>query len=121
GLAGGFEESGIEQGAVICAETVVDLANRKVTDDESGAAKSKFRRRDFDCTRAVYEVANSKEFDRDAWAAHSVKEFDWPKGRTPSLWEGKLASADEVVASDDHRKKMVDSVDKLFGIEMEAG
>lgn len=121
GLAGGFEESGIEQGAVICAETVVDLANRKVTDDEKGAAKSKFRRRDFDCTRAVYEVAKSKEFDHDAWASHSAAEFDWQKGRMPSLWEGKVASADEVVASNDHRKKMVDSVDKLFGIEMEAG
>lgn len=121
GLAGGFEESGIEHGAVICAETVVDLANRKVTDDEKGAARSRFRRRDFDCTRAVYEVAKSSEFDHDAWALHSVAEFDWQKGRTPSLWEGKIASADEVVASDDHRKKMVDSVDKLFGIEMEAG
>lgn len=121
GLAGGFEEAGIEQGAVICAETVVDLANRKVTDDENGAAISKFRRRDFDCTRAVYEVAKSKEFDHDAWALHSAAEFGWQKGRAPSLWEGKIASADEVVASDDHRKKMVDSVDKLFGIEMEAG
>lgn len=121
GLAGGFEESGIEQGAVICAETVVDLANRKVTDDENGAAKSKFRRRDFDCTRAVYEVANSSEFDRNAWALHSEAEFDWQKGRKPTLWEGKIASADEVVASNDLRKKMVDSVDKLFGIEMEAG
>ncbi|MBB3387216.1 MULTISPECIES: hypothetical protein [unclassified Rhizobium] len=121
GLAGGFEESGIEQGAVICAETVVDLANRKVTDDENGAAKSKFRRRDFDCTRAVYEVAKSNQFDLGAWASHSVNEFDWQKGRTPSLWEGKIASADEVVASDNLRKKMVDSVDKLFGVEMEAG
>jgi len=121
GLAGGFEESKIEQGAVICAETVVDLANRKVTDDEKGVAKSKFRRRDFDCTRAVYAVANSDEFDQVAWASDSASEFDWPKGRKPSLWEGKIASADEVVASDDHRKKMVESVDKLFGIEMEAG
>lgn len=121
GLAGGFKESNIEQGAVICAETVVDLANRKVTDDEKGAAKSKFRRRDFDCTRAVYEVAKSKEFDESAWASYSAAEFNWPKGRAPSLWEGKIASADEVVASDDHRKKMVESGDKLFGIEMEAG
>lgn len=121
GLAGGFEEAGIEQGAVICVETIVDLANRKVTDDENGTAKSKFRRRDFDCIRAVYEVAKSDEFDEGAWALYSAEEFGWQKGRAPSLWEGKIASADEVVASDDHRKKIVDSVDKLFGIEMEAG
>lgn len=121
GLAGGFEEARIEQGAVICAETVVDLANRKVTDDENGGAKSKFRRRDYECTRAVYEVAKSNEFDEGEWASYSADEFDWQKGRTPSLWEGKIASADEVVASHEHRKKMVDSVDKLLGIEMEAG
>ncbi|OUI92545.1 5'-methylthioadenosine/S-adenosylhomocysteine nucleosidase family protein [Acetobacter indonesiensis] len=121
GLAGGFTESTIEPGAVICVETVVDLANRKVTDDESGVAQSKFRRRDFDCARAVYEIAQSHEFDLSTWASYSAAEFDWPRGRTPSLWEGKIASADEVVASDDHRQKMVASVDKLYGIEMEAG
>ncbi|MER8724373.1 hypothetical protein [Mesorhizobium sp. M1027] len=121
GLAGGFKEAKIEPGAVICAETVVDLATRKVTDDDKGEAKSKFRRRDFHCTRAVYEIANSKEFDLKDWASYSAHEFDWQKGRIPSLWEGKIASADEVVASDDHRRKMVESADKLLGIEMEAG
>ncbi|MDA5193880.1 5'-methylthioadenosine/S-adenosylhomocysteine nucleosidase family protein [Govanella unica] len=121
GLAGGFKERNIEQGAIICVETVVDLATRKVTDDENGGAKSKFRRRDFECTRAVYEVAKSEDFDEDVWSTYSKNNFDWPKGRTPSLWEGKIASADEVVASDDHRQKMVESGDRLLGIEMEAG
>lgn len=121
GLAGGFEESKIEQGAVICAEKVVDLATRKVTDDDNGEAKSKFRRRDFNCTRAVYDIATSREFDRNEWASYSADAFDWQKGRVPSLWEGNIASADEVVASDIHRKKMVESADKLLGIEMEAG
>ena len=55
------------------------------------------------------------------WEDHCRRHFNWPKGRTPSLWEGRIASVDEVVASDDHRKKMIDSVDKLMGVEMEAG
>ncbi len=121
GLAGGFKEAKIDPGTVICAETVVDLANRKVTDGEAGAAKSKFRRLDFDCTRAFYTIANSDEFDAQEWESHCREHFDWPDGRVPSLREGKIASVDEVVASDDHRQKMVENVDKLLGVEMEAG
>lgn len=121
GLAGGFKEAKIEPGTVICADTVVDLANRKVTDDEGGAANSMFRRLDFDCTKAFYSVAKSDEFDYDGWEKHCRENFAWPDGKVPSLREGKIASVDEVVASDDHRKKMVDNVDKLLGVEMEAG
>ncbi|TCA18489.1 hypothetical protein E0H68_03370 [Rhizobium leguminosarum bv. viciae] len=121
GLAGGVKESGIEHGAVICVDTVVDLANRKVTDDAEGAAQSKFRRQDFSCSKAVYSIAKSAEFEEKDWANFCIEEFEWKTGRMPSIREGKIASVDEVVASDDHRKKMVDSVDKLMGVEMEAG
>ncbi len=121
GLAGGFQEAKIEQGAVICVDTVVDLATRKITDDEAGQTHSRFRRQDFHCKRKLYEVAKSNDFDSDDWEAFCRREFDWPRGKTPSLWEGNIASADEVVASDGHRKKMVESGDKLLGVEMEAG
>ncbi|PCH69246.1 MAG: hypothetical protein COC12_09365 [Rhodobacteraceae bacterium] len=121
GLAGGFVEAKIDAGTVICAQTVVDLANRKVKDDEGGNAESKFRRQDFECSREVYSVATSDEFDLSGWVTYCSENFDWPKGRVPSLREGKIASVDEVVSSDDHRKKMVENVDKLLGVEMEAG
>ena len=121
GLAGGFVEAKIDPGTVICAQTVVDLANRKVTDDQDGNANANFRRQDFDCSRVIYTVATSGEFNHKDWEDHCREHFDWQKGRTPSLREGKIASVDEVVASDDHRKKMANSVDKLLGVEMEAG
>ncbi|MES0863260.1 hypothetical protein ABLN87_12970 [Ruegeria sp. SCPT10] len=121
GLAGGFSEAKIDPGTVICCDTVVDLANRKVSDDDDGNANSKFRRRDFDCNKTVYSVAKSADFDIDDWEKYCRKNFDWPAGRVPSLKEGKIASVDEVVASDDHRAKMVAIVDKLLGVEMEAG
>lgn len=121
GLAGGFKEEGIDPGTVICCETVVDLANRKVFDDPGGNADSKFRRQDYDCNRAVYSVAKSDDFSIEEWEKHCRENFEWPDGRHPSLKEGKIASVDEVVASDDHRAKMVASVDKLLGVEMEAG
>lgn len=121
GLAGGFAEAKIDPGTVICCDTVVDLANRKVSDGEDGNANSKFRRRDFDCSKTVYSVAKSADFNIDDWENYCRKNFDWPEGRVPSLKEGKIASVDEVVASDDHRAKMVANVDKLLGVEMEAG
>lgn len=121
GLAGGFDEAKIDPGTVICCDTVVDLANRKVFDDEDGNANSKFRRRDFDCDKSVYSVAKSADFDVGDWEKFCRENFDWPAGRVPSLREGKIASVDEVVASDDHRAKMVANVDKLLGVEMEAG
>lgn len=121
GLAGGFTEAKIDPGTVICCDAVVDLANRKVSDDEDGNANSKFRRRDFECSKTVYSVAKSADFDIEDWEKYCRTNFDWPDGRVPSLREGKIASVDEVVASDDHRSKMVASVDKLLGVEMEAG
>ncbi|MBY5707507.1 5'-methylthioadenosine/S-adenosylhomocysteine nucleosidase [Rhizobium leguminosarum] len=118
GLAGGFT---VDQGGVICVDTVVDLANRKVVDDEEGQAQSKFRREDYSTHRAVYSIARSNEFDEVEWGNHCRKEFEWPAGKTPSLHEGKIASVDEVVASEDHQKKLLANTEKLLGVEMEAG
>ncbi|MGV1769356.1 hypothetical protein ACQZ6B_04185 [Agrobacterium vitis] len=118
GLAGGFS---VDQGGVICVDTVVDLANRKVVDDKEGQAQSKFRREDYSTHRAVYSIAKSTEFDEVEWANHCRVEFEWPSGKTPSLHEGKIASVDEVVASEDHRNKLLANTEKLLGVEMEAG
>jgi nucleoside phosphorylase len=121
GLAGGFIEEGIVQGIIICVDTVVDLATRKVTDTDDGKAQSRFRRQDFHCERRLYDVAKSSDFDKRGWEDYCREEFHWPDGKVPSLREGNIASADEVVASDDHRKKMLASGDRLLGVEMEAG
>ena len=118
GLAGGFT---VNQGGVICVDTVIDLANRKVIDDADGIAQTKFRREDFHCSRALYAVAKSDEFDMEAWGNDCRNDFEWQKGTTPSLWEGKIASVDEVVASKPHQDKLLASVEKLLGVEMEAG
>ncbi len=121
GLAGGFGEAVIDPGTVICANTVVDLANRKVTDNQEGKAQSKFRRKDFACDQAVYSVAMADDFNRSEWETHCRNQFDWPNGRTPSLREGKIASVDEVISSNDHRDMLIESEVKLLGVEMEAG
>ncbi|MGR9459348.1 5'-methylthioadenosine/S-adenosylhomocysteine nucleosidase family protein (plasmid) [Rhizobium leguminosarum] len=118
GLAGGFT---VDQGAVICVDTVVDLANRKVVDDEDKNAQSKFRREDFTTRRAFYSVATSDDFNQVDWSNHCCEEFEWPKGKRPSLHEGKIASVDEVVASEVHKEKLLNSTEKLLGVEMEAG
>lgn len=56
--------------------------------------------------------------------ARAAVRFGWPKNRRPSVWQGPLASADEVVASDDWRKNILTGKGgdpKLLGVEMEAG
>lgn len=119
GLAGGFK---VNQGGVICVDTVIDLANRKVTDTDDGQVRSKFRSQEFHCSRVLYSVAKSKkDFDEQQWSNECRDNYDWDKGTTPALWEGRIASVDEVVASTEHQNKLMDSVDKLLGVEMEAG
>lgn len=118
GLAGGFT---VEQGGVICVDTVVDLANRKIVDDEEQNTQSKFRREDFATKRAFYSVAISDDFNQVAWSNHCCEEFEWPKGKRPSLHEGKIACVDEVVASEVHKENLLKNTEKLLGVEMEAG
>ena len=123
GIAGGFKEAGIDPGTVVCCDTVVDLASRKISDDREGKSSTRFRDRQYNCSGStkVYSVAKSDEFNLDDWQRFCVDRFEWPDGRSPSLKQGKIASCDEVVASDDHREMMIGSVDKLLGVEMESG
>lgn len=121
GLAGGFEENHTRVGHTICATEVIDLASRKVQDNEEASAATKFRRQDFDLTTALRAVLSSDEFDEDDWSADAWKKHDWPKDQRPSLHFGPLASVDEVIASKPWRERMLGGHDKLLGVEMEAG
>ena len=122
GIAGGFKEANIDPGTVICCDTVVDRAIRKISDDKEGKSSTRFRDRQYNCigSTKVYSVAKSDEFNLGDWQKFCVDQFEWPDGRRPSLKQGKIASGDEVVASDDHRKMMIEGVDKLLGVEMES-
>ena len=123
GIAGGFKEADIDPGTVVCCDTVVDLASRKISDDREGKSSTTFRDRQYNCSGStkVYSVAKSDDFDLGDWKRFCVEHFEWPDGRSPSLKQGKIASGDEVVASNDHREMMIGSVDKLLGVEMESG
>lgn len=121
GLAGGFKAEGSEPGHTINVTTVVDLAQRKVTDRDEGGVDSKLRRKDFNLNQGLYKVLSSHSFDTDRWIADAIKEADWPRDRRPSLHSGAVASGDEVVSSEEWQKKLTAYGDKLLGVEMEAG
>lgn len=123
GLAGGFEENRSEPGHVIIVTKVVDLALRKVVDEEEGTA-THFRREDYTLHDQLMKQILSDDLDKDDWAARICREYPWPKNRRPSIWQGPLACADEVVASDGWRQNILTGKGgdpKLLGVEMEAG
>lgn len=123
GLAGGFEENRTVPGHIIVVEKVVDLALRKVGDEEKGVS-THFRREDYSLHDQLKNQLLSDDFDKAAWSAHAADEFEWPSDRRPSLHYGPVASADEVVASDGWRQQILNGKGgdpKLLGVEMEAG
>ena len=123
GLAGGFEENGSEQGQVIVVEKVIDLALRKVSDEED-AAETHFRPEEHTLHDQLLKQIFSDDLDQDAWAAAACTALDWPKGRRPSIFAGPLACADEVIASNNWRQQILSGKgnnSKLLGVEMEAG
>jgi len=123
GLAGGFKESGSEPGHVIITTKVVDLALRKVVDEQAGAA-THFRPETHTLHEQLMKQILSSDLNQDDWAAAACKALGWPSDRRPSLRTGPLASADEVVASDETRKNILEGKGgdpKLLGVEMEAG
>lgn len=121
GLAGGFKKSGTMVGHILIGRTVVDLATRKVSDQEEGRVSTEFRREDFPLDPALGRLLTSDRFDRDAWQKRAIDEADWPEDRRPSLHEGLIASTDEVISSDTWSEKLLTATPKLKGIEMEAG
>jgi nucleoside phosphorylase len=121
GLAGGFQDEGTKEGHILCATTVVDLANRKV-EDKDEAVKTRFRRMDYNLDDSLGAVVKSAEFDMEAWRKVAIEAAaNWPEDRRPSISYGPVASVDEVVASNEWSRKLRESVDKLLGVEMEAG
>jgi len=120
GLAGGFEENGTKKGHILCGTTVVDLANRKVTDDNEGL-NTNFRRHDYALEEALWNVLTSQEFDSDAWIKEAIEISEWPADRRPALYKGLVMSGDEVVSSDEWRRTLIHHGGKLLGVEMEAG
>lgn len=122
GLAGGFEENGSKPGHIIVVTKVVDLALRKVVDEDDGA-KPNFRREDYEMHDQLQRQLLSDAFDKRAWSDAALA-FDWPDDRRPSLHYGPIASADEVVASNELREQILKGTGgdgKLMGVEMEAG
>jgi nucleoside phosphorylase len=105
---------------IIVPETVVDLATRKIR-DKGGAKATEFRRRDFPLEKKFYDYLTSSDFDHAAWEKIAIAQADWPKHRRPSFHRGLITSLDEVVASDDWRKELLQDTPKLLGVEMEAG
>ncbi len=123
GLAGGFSENDTREGHIIVATKVVDLALRKVIDEEKGASPN-FRREDYKLDDALMNQILSDDLDIGAWAAKACDVLDWPPDRRPSIHTGMMASADEVVASDKWRQNILSGKGgetKLLGVEMEAG
>jgi nucleoside phosphorylase len=123
GLAGGFPENSTKQGHIIVVTKVVDLALRKVVDDENGASPN-FRREDYPLHEQLMNQILSDDLDKDDWAAQACKTLQWPPDRRPSIHCGPMASADEVVASDIWRAEILKGQGgepKLLGVEMEAG
>ncbi len=123
GLAGGFEENGSAPGHIVVATKVVDLALRKVVDDIGGVSPN-FRREDYKLHDQLLNQIRSDELDKDDWAARACAALEWPADRRPSLHYGSMASADEVVASNEWRAKLLQGKGgepKLLGVEMEAG
>jgi nucleoside phosphorylase len=120
GLAGGFEEEDIEEGMIIIPQTVVDLATRKIRDEEEGTI-TEVRRREFLLVSTLYDYVTSSDFDLVAWRQAAIDDADWPAHRRPFLRRGLIASVDEVISSDPRRKGLLKSSPKLLGVEMEGG
>lgn len=123
GLAGGFQENETAPGHIVVVMKVVDLALRKVGDEADGASPH-FRREDYTLQDQLLKQILSDDLNKSAWSAQASEAFDWPADRRPSIHQGSMASADEVVASDNWRKQILTGKggeSKLLGVEMEAG
>jgi nucleoside phosphorylase len=120
GLAGGFPQRGVRMGGIIVADSVVDLAARKVT-EEQGAARSSFRPREFALDQRIRDYLQSGSFKRAEWLGRVAEQEEWPDGLRPVIHHGHICSGDEVVASGDWVDRLLSAWPLLLGVEMEAG
>lgn len=118
GICGGFTEADVKQGYVIVPEMIVDLGTRKVTCEDS----PQFRLVPEHVGSSCLEVLRSGDFDLKAWTDDCTELPFYPAGVRPVLADGgAIICADEVVASDEWRKKLVAAWPKSSGVEMESG
>jgi nucleoside phosphorylase len=120
GIAGGFAKEEVKLGDVVVATRVVDLATRKVLQEDDKNTVPDFRPEVFMTDERITNYLRFK-FDRIAWENAVVDEVDWPEGQRPTIRYGSLASLDEVVSSNDWIDRLCRAWPKLLGTEMEAG
>lgn len=120
GIAGGFQAEGVNLGHIIIAESIADLARRKVTDRENDI-RPEFRPKEFAASNKIATYVKSGDFDMDAWVPAAMKNAEWPPGLTPVVHYGTIASMDEVISSNKYIELLHAAWPKLLGIEMEAG
>ncbi len=120
GLAGGFTLSGVDRGDIIVADTVADLATRKIRND-ADSVRAEFRPRAFRTDARLRDFFKSGSFQASEWEARILADAAWPKGRRPTLRYGTIASLDEVVSSDAWQQRLIEAWPELLGVEMEAG
>ena len=120
GIAGGFQDEGIMLGNIIIAESIADLAMRKIRDGEENI-KQEFRPKEFGTDNRIQEYIKSSSFDHETWERDVIRIAEWPDGLRPAIRIGPIASMDEIVSSAEWVKKLRDAWPKLLGIEMEAG
>lgn len=121
GIAGGFPENNVERGNIIIASKIVDMATRKVTDKGEDILHTNFRTNDYELSLFIDKAVHCDEFDLSEWSNKAIKEAEWPDGHRPAIKTGPLASLDEVVSSDEWRRKLLAKDSQLLGVEMEAG
>lgn len=120
GIAGGFQENGIEQGNIIIASKIVDMATRKIR-DKGENIETDFRTNDYELNTFIDKAFHCDEFDEIAWCNKAIKDAEWPDGRRPAIKTGPLASLDEVVSSNKWRQELLEKNTQFLGVEMEAG
>jgi len=120
GLAGGFKQKGVRQGSLLIAESVVDLAFRRISEEDEDA-RPVFRPKEFAVDSRLREFLQSGSFDKSSWLGAVVDEEEWPDGLRPVLHYGPICSCDEVVSSDDWVQRLLGAWPMLQGVEMEAG
>jgi nucleoside phosphorylase len=118
GIAGGFEQEGVQLGDVIVAESIADLASRKIHDEPE---RIEFRPREFSLDDRILRFLRSGSFSKRGWEQSVIDDAEWPEGRRPTIRYGTLASIDEVVSSNEWIKGLCEAWPKLQGVEMEAG
>lgn len=120
GLAGGFAEQKVNTGSLIVATSVVDLAARKVREEEE-TPRPVFRPKEYALDSRLREYLQSGSFDRTRWHAQVVEDEEWPAGLRPVIHYGPIGSGDEVVSSSDWVRRLIEAWPQLLGVEMEAG